>query len=1071
MTALNNRRRYLAQRIGSKLLVLGLTSLFCTFASRPAHGEIAFVQNLGTNTSKGSPGTSLSLVLGSAVTDGNSLIITFAADTNATSNLGLVTATDDAVPPNVYNLDVDVENAGNVHTAILSALDVSGLVSGRTITVMFPNAVDARAMSVSEFSGLGALDRTNSITQSASPYHTGNSGPTTESHELVIGAVGLEGPVGDSFTPDPLSGWTALSRDGTTGNPPAGNITINPLYQIVWTAWSYPTGMAGTGPNRDSAGAIATYTSEFTSVFTRVGTLTASGPAQTITVGFRPKAVIFFWTSQTAAGWASHSAAGYGFAADNLTQRAVVFSDEDNLGTTVFNARSRQTQNAILMATGTPPTGGATVQGQLIGMTDDGFQLGWDGAIAPYLIHYLAIGGGDVGRATVGTDIPPACAPPCSGSFTGVNFQPDFLMFLSIDHDSYDTWVDGPPGSNANGRGARVSLGFAGESQGAITQGATNATAMDRGQQMAIGAVWQRSDRAILERDARAGGGSRTFAAQVTSFDADGFTVSIPNFNADRTNFHYLALKGGQYNIGTLLKPGSTGSQSYTGVGYTPHGLAFVSKNMGVSTATGSVSGRISFSAADGPAAPTPPPNQAATFFASQTDFNPPDFDNSWVRQSTSTSKVIYLAQPGDCPLTWPEGANPLQCSAGPRVTADADVTAYGADGFTLNWTTADTVNVNEPANENNAEIIYVAFGEDELTTAVELLSFEAQAGDGTVELSWETGSEIDNLGFHLYRSSSEEGPYQRITASVIPGLGSSPEGARYQYVDEDLTNGVTYFYKLEDIETTGKTELHGPVSATPEAGLPGGDNQGGEEGSGDGSGESTSRIVFGDPDANRVNVRRRDRRGVEIELWTEGFYAYPEEDGTVRLEVPDFVEAEASVGPDIPVYRSWLEAIAGRQVNLVSVETENVQRFASLQPSFSEAAVIASPDGVVRAGRRNPRSATSRGHARSEFRLAQGFYPEEWARLVSVGFQGDVKKALVELAPLRRDGSGGLVLARRMVVRLSFVGRDVTESFVEGRGRGDRDGGSVLARLALSEPGLYGVSYESVYGALAGDE
>jgi hypothetical protein len=119
-------------------------------------------------------------------------------------------------------------------------------------------------------------------------------------------------------------------------------------------------------------------------------------------------------------------------------------------------------------------------------------------------------------------------------------------------------------------------------------------------------------------------------------------------------------------------------------------------------------------------------------------------------------------------------------------------------------------------------------------TTAVELVSFEAVGVDGAVELTWETGSELENLGFHLYRSLSEEGPYEQITASVIPGLGSSPAGANYSYVDSGLTNGVTYYYKLEDIETTGTTELHGPVSATPQAGAPAGDNQAGEEGSGE---------------------------------------------------------------------------------------------------------------------------------------------------------------------------------------------------------------------------------------------
>ena len=64
------------------------------------------------------------------------------------------------------------------------------------------------------------------------------------------------------------------------------------------------------------------------------------------------------------------------------------------------------------------------------------------------------------------------------------------------------------------------------------------------------------------------------------------------------------------------------------------------------------------------------------------------------------------------------------------------------------------------------------------------------------------------------------DGPWDRITDSLIPGLGSSPDGARYGYHDVGLLNGVTYYYQLEDVETTGVTERHGPVSATPHAGV-----------------------------------------------------------------------------------------------------------------------------------------------------------------------------------------------------------------------------------------------------------
>jgi hypothetical protein len=103
-------------------------------------------------------------------------------------------------------------------------------------------------------------------------------------------------------------------------------------------------------------------------------------------------------------------------------------------------------------------------------------------------------------------------------------------------------------------------------------------------------------------------------------------------------------------------------------------------------------------------------------------------------------------------------------------------------------------------------------------TTAVKLLSFEARPLDGAVDLSWETGSEISNLGFHLYRGLSSSGPWDRLTTNLIPGLGSSPQGALYQYRDSSLSNGTTYYYMLEDVETTGRVERHGPVDATPSA-------------------------------------------------------------------------------------------------------------------------------------------------------------------------------------------------------------------------------------------------------------
>jgi hypothetical protein len=318
--------------------------------------------------------------------------------------------------------------------------------------------------------------------------------------------------------------------------------------------------------------------------------------------------------------------------------------------------------------------------------------------------------------------------------------------------------------------------------------------------------------------------------------------------------------------------------------------------------------------------------------------------------------------------------------------------------------------------------------------TSVELVSFDARGVDCGVELAWETGSELDNLGFHLYRSESSTGPFDRITPSPIPGLGSSPAGARYSFHDTGLTNGVAYYYQLEDIETTGASELHGPVEATPE---PGGafDTTTPEE-----EGDANARVTYGDPDASTLRITPRNN-GVVLELVTRGFVAVPQSDGTVRLEIPGLDEI---AGSSLPVRRAWVEAIAGRNVELVSVRARGVSRFDGLRPGAALVSeVVASAQGTVQ-----PRQ------IRRGKRLAR----REGARLVEVGYQGELKKALVELSPLTWDGSA-LQLASTLEVHVAFRGREAPVR----RPRPGKD--RVAARLVTIERGLYGVALDDVIG------
>ncbi len=167
--------------------------------------------------------------------------------------------------------------------------------------------------------------------------------------------------------------------------------------------------------------------------------------------------------------------------------------------------------------------------------------------------------------------------------------------------------------------------------------------------------------------------------------------------------------------------------------------------------------------------------------------------------------------------------------------------------------------------------------GADDLavTTAVELVSFIAVREGDRVVVEWETASELDNLGFHLYRSTSAEGPFERLTAQPVPGLGTSPVGASYRYVNEGVATGKMYYYELEDIGTTGGTERHGPIAVTL----------------GDASDESEqqarTQIAYGTPEENALRIVKRTANYVVIELKTSGFFAEPLDDGSGEAERP----------------------------------------------------------------------------------------------------------------------------------------------------------------------------------------
>lgn len=102
-------------------------------------------------------------------------------------------------------------------------------------------------------------------------------------------------------------------------------------------------------------------------------------------------------------------------------------------------------------------------------------------------------------------------------------------------------------------------------------------------------------------------------------------------------------------------------------------------------------------------------------------------------------------------------------------------------------------------------------------TVPVELYNFYAVPEDGKVDLHWTTVTEINNIGFHLYRSSTYFDDYEVITDKIIPGAGTSFEKHNYQFTDTEVENGVPYFYKLAMIDHEGVQSWSWTIAGIPQ--------------------------------------------------------------------------------------------------------------------------------------------------------------------------------------------------------------------------------------------------------------
>jgi len=473
----------------------------------------------------------------------------------------------------------------------------------------------------------------------------------------------------------------------------------------------------------------------------KVGNFQSGTTAVTTTVTgltFQPKAVIFYWTRQSGTPplIGANDRIGMGFAAGSpIDNRSIAIYCQDGADPYSNCARVRSETYSIMFLLNDTSLSG---RGSVTSFNADGFTVTWESnrGINAW-INYLAIGGDDITNVKAGTIT--ATTSQTTQSFTGVGFQPDFVMFLASLTENVDTVTPH----------VYLNTGFMTNST-ATEQAAVSVCGYDNGTNASTGDAQsqQRTTKAIMGMYSYCW---QDWLASYYSMDADGFTLDFSD-DAPTTDtpIFYLALQGGTHRIGAITQPTSTGTVPYN-VGFQPVGL-FLSSFNRVAGDTIDKQGEISIGAASSSTA-------QGAIWGEDKDVT---ITTSNTAMSITTNSVIRLASPAT------------------TVNAEAAFVDFITNGFRLNWTTVDatarqivgwTIGSNSTIvgnNDGTGEPANVTLAPGAGATTLDAFTLKTSAGSDTVTAVTVALSSGSSGGLSLVEITSDDG-------STVYGSVSNP--------------------------------------------------------------------------------------------------------------------------------------------------------------------------------------------------------------------------------------------------------------------------------------------------------
>lgn len=372
-----------------------------------------------------------------------------------------------------------------------------------------------------------------------------------------------------------------------------------------------------------------------------------TGPAATGNVsytdpGFTPKLLLQWNGLNTATGATADAQWSLGAANSAAGEISAGYNSKNALSTNSQAGRNfRQNRVGALATAGTATD---NVVNDVVSFDTNGFTLAWTTLTTTSPLHnYLALGGSDITNAKVGSFA--SNTTTGNQSVTGVGFKPDIVfLFANLSTTAVNA-------TNNNNYGFGVMTATDQWSMGQKTQHnqATKNTSRSFDNTSCLIIPSTTTD-------------AVAHVVKYVSMDSDGFTVNIAT-SAGIANLNgYIAIKGGQWKVGTDTQPTTAGTKATTGVGFTPS-LAIFGSACDTQAAGSSANSRLMLGATDG--------TRNVSLWTGD-------------RDAVTTSNSSTIMSNNKCLVMATENG------ATPTTNAEASLSSFDSDGFTLNWTTAD---------------------------------------------------------------------------------------------------------------------------------------------------------------------------------------------------------------------------------------------------------------------------------------------------------------------------------------------------------------------------------------------